>query len=160
VTTDSVWGSPAKGVALSAFTNGTLDWIGCPSDGCTPDQFFCNDEPTGIYFGTTTAGFRAVVDPGNAGGASYPTSSGGCASAGNPRGISNAPRGDNDGQGGLNAGDALCKAMGFASGTVVRESSFNTCPRPYSTTSNGSNWTSTWTGSNPYNYGVEYRCTR
>jgi hypothetical protein len=161
VTTASVWGLSAKGLALGPYTNGTLDWIGCAGDiGCTPADFFCTDEANGIYFGSSNQVLRALVDPGNAGGASYPTSYSSCCSAGSPRNVCNAPRGDNDGVGGINAGTALCRALGFTGGTVVSEASDNACPRPYSTAADGSSWTSNFSFAGPYTYGMSYRCTK
>ncbi|MBI2393791.1 MAG: hypothetical protein HYV09_29740, partial [Deltaproteobacteria bacterium] len=160
VTNANMWGSPARGLALSAYTSGTLDWIGCMGNGCSVASFFCTDEVTGIYFGTTDIGgsaLRALVDPGNAGGDTYPTTHTGCSTAGTPRSLSNAPNALNSGVGGINAGDALCKAMGFASGGVVATQSGNACPRPHTTTPTGSNWTSTWSGSDGI-WGQTFRC--
>lgn len=161
VTNAPVWGLSAKGIALSAFTNGTLDWIGCPGDGCAPSSFFCTDEPTGMRFGTTASGgegvLRALLDPGNAAGDTYPTSHFGCCTNALPRSVCNAPMTNNNGVGGLNAGDALCKAMGFSSGTVVSEVASNVCPKPHATAADGSNWTSTFAPLG--GYGREYLCT-
>jgi hypothetical protein len=42
VTDIPMWGDPARGVDLRAYTNSTLHWIGCPSDGCDPEEFFCD----------------------------------------------------------------------------------------------------------------------
>jgi hypothetical protein len=159
VTTANVWGRQAKGLALASFTNGTFEWLGCANVSCSPNEFFCTDEATGIFFGSTGGTIRAVVDPGNAGGDSYPTSFGGCCSAANPRDVCNGPRSDNDGVGGLNAGNALCRALGYTSGTVVVELTGNSCPRPYATNANGSDWTSNWDRSTS-TYGNQFRCIK
>jgi hypothetical protein len=159
VTDASVWDAVSTGVALGPFTNGTLDWIGCvDGNGCATSSFFCSDEATGIYFGAEAGTLRAVVDPGNGGGAAFPASKIGCCTAANPRDVCNAPVAANNGVGGINAGDALCKAMGFASGAVVAEVASNVCPKPHATTPNGSNWTSDFAAD--AGYGREYRCTR
>jgi hypothetical protein len=158
VTSANVWGRAARGVALSQFTGGTLDWIGCGGNGCAPDAFFCTDEPNGITFGATSSVLRALADPNNASGNTYPTSSNGCSSRTNPRSVSNAPMSDNAGIGGLDAGDALCKAMGFSSGTVVLEYTGNNCPKPHALSASGALWSSTWARTS--GYARQYRCTR
>jgi hypothetical protein len=159
VTNANVWGRVARGVDLRPYTNSTLDWIGCPGDGCQPSDFFCTEEANGIFFGSNSSVLRALPDPGNAAGDPYPTTYSGCASSpGNLRSISNAPMANNAGVGGLNAGDALCKSMGFASGVVVLEVNTNFCPKPHTTIADGSNWTSTF--AHVDGYGQQYRCTR
>ena len=113
---------------------------------------------------TVAPSTRALVDPNNAAGDPFPASydsavNGGCCDAAAPRTVCNAPMAANNGVGGLNSADALCKAMGFTSGTVVAEvSTSNSCPKPHSLTANGSSWTSNW--SNVLGYGRQDRCTR
>jgi hypothetical protein len=163
VTNSPMWGTPAMGVDLRKYTGGSLDWLGCPGDGCQPNEFFCNDEATGIFFGSNLNVLRAVVDPGNAGGDPFPSTSAGCCSSAVPRGKCNGPRRDNDGVGGINSGDALCKAMGFASGNVVDEFPGNGCPRPNTTVAAGtSGWTSTFDGNTggSNTSGRTFRCLR
>lgn len=161
LTTEPVWGYPAKGVSLSRFTSGTLDWIGCATgDGCSAASFFCDDEPTGIFFGAVSGALRAVVDPDDAGGSTLPTSPNGCCSAAHPRSICNAPKANNNGVGGIDSGDALCKAMGFASGAVVQETDNNYCSKPHALSANGATWTSNFQTTGNDGFGQQYRCTR
>jgi hypothetical protein len=159
VTNANMWGQGASGLALGDFTNGTLDWIGCNGNGCAANSFFCTDEPNGIFFGTTSgSALRSLVDPGNAAGTTFPTTGSVCCSAGQPRQICNAPRADNNGVGGFNSGDAICKALGYATGVVVLGGAGNFCPRPNTTTANGSNWANDWNPTDG-NYGAQFRCS-
>ena len=159
LTTSDVWGLAAQGLDIGKFTSGTLDWIGCPDDDCDPTTFFCTDETAGIFFGVPAGQtLRSLVDPGNSS-ASYPASSEDCCSITNPRDICNAPTSQTN-PAGTNPADAMCKAMGFKTGTIVAENlSDNACPRPHSTTSSGSDWTSTFSQSD-LGYGYQYRCAR
>ena len=48
VTEIDMWGFPAKGVDLRAYTNSTLHWIGCASLGCEPVQSLDFNYGTGV----------------------------------------------------------------------------------------------------------------
>ena len=50
----TVWGRTATGVALGAYTNNELQFIGCNSDGCSPSEFSCTDTGTSITFGVSS----------------------------------------------------------------------------------------------------------
>ncbi len=165
LTSAPVWGSAARGLDLQRFTNGTLDWLGCGDDvGCANSSFFCTNETTGIFFGTSSLdALRTLVDPGNAAGAAFPTGydtsvNDGCCGATAPRNVCNAPLANNDGVSSINAGDALCKALGYASGSVVVEQANNDCPHVYTTKLDGSNWSSFWVQDTKY--GAQYRCLK
>lgn len=162
VTDIDMWGEPARGVDLRAYTNSTLHWIGCPSDGCDPDEFFCNFDPATetLSFGTTVESerLRAAVDPGNAQGDLMPDDNlapGGCCTAEVPLfGVCNAPDANNNGVP-IDAADALCNALGYESGSLTWVDE-NSCPEAHAITADGSNWTSDFVESD--GYGSTYTC--
>ena len=53
----TVWGYAASGVALGAYTNNGLQFIGCLDGetwtGCATSEFSCTDTATSITFGST-----------------------------------------------------------------------------------------------------------
>ena len=51
----TVWGYAASGVALGAYTNNELQFIGCIDDGssCALNDFSCSDTGGSITFGST-----------------------------------------------------------------------------------------------------------
>ncbi|MCH7519057.1 MAG: IPTL-CTERM sorting domain-containing protein [Candidatus Dadabacteria bacterium] len=165
VTDIDMWGDPARGVDLRAYTNSTLHWIGCPTDGCAPDDFFCDFDPNTetLSFGTTVdSALRAAVDPGNAEGDTMPnentsenTVCDGCCCEQIPLfGVCNAPNADNNGVP-IDAADALCFALGYESGSLTEVDS-NSCPEANAITADGSDWTSDFVES--AGYGETYTC--
>lgn len=164
VTNIDMWGRPARGVDLRAYTNSTLHWIGCPSNGCEPDDFFCDFDPNTqtLSFGTTRSTLRAAVDPGNAEGDTMPdensslgTDCDGCCCDQFPLfGVCNAPDAFNNGVP-IDAADALCNALGYASGSLTEVDS-NTCPEANAIAADGSDWTSDFVDSS--GYGQTYTC--
>ena len=155
-----MWGQPARGVDLRTYTNSTLHWIGCPTNGCDPDDFFCEFDLTTqtLSFGTTSSILRAAVDPDNAEGGTMPDellSLNGCCSAEFPLfGICNAPNSDNNGVS-IDAAEALCFALGYESGSLT-ELFTNSCPEANAVTADGSDWTSDFVESN--GFGTTYTC--
>ena len=161
VTNIPMWGQPARGVDLRTYTNSTLHWIGCPSDGCAPDQFFCDFDLTTqtLSFGTTDDEdeLRAAVDPNNAEGDTMPdeNTADGCCTAEVPLfGICNAPDSVNNGVS-IDAAEALCFALGYESGSLT-EVNENSCPEANAVIADGSDWTSDFVDSN--GYGSTYTC--
>ena len=51
---------------------------------------------------------------------------------------------------------ALCDALGYQNGTVLRQEVNNFCPEPHSITDDGQNWTTDFVQS--IDWGAEYRC--
>jgi hypothetical protein len=98
---------------------------------------------------------RAQVDPNNQIGDRFDVGGAACCSASNPHGICNAPNAANNGVG-INMVNALCYALGYKSGRIIREGSDNWCPEPHVTNTTGTNWTSDFVNSN--GYGAEYEC--
>ncbi|MEW6144543.1 MAG: IPTL-CTERM sorting domain-containing protein [Thermodesulfobacteriota bacterium] len=159
VTDIPMWGQPARGVDLRAYTNSTLHWIGCPTNGCAPEDFFCNFDPATetLSFGSTGSGaMRAAVDPGNAEGDVMPdVNLTGCCDAENPLfGVCNAPDANNNGVP-IDAAEALCFALGYESGSLTWIDS-NTCPEANTLTPRGSIWSSDFVDSN--GFGQTYTC--
>ncbi len=166
VTNIDMWGRPARGVDLRAYTNSTLHWIGCPSIGCAPDNFFCDFDPNTqtLTFGTTGEdALRAAVDPGNEAGDTMPNTQqpsfdadcGGCCCDDVPLfGVCNAPDSDNNGVP-IDAAEALCNALGYESGSLT-EVDDNSCPEANAITADGSDWTSDFVDSE--GYGRTYTC--
>jgi IPTL-CTERM motif len=163
VTNIDMWGSPARGLDLRDYTNSTLHWIGCPSDGCFPNQFFCTFNPVTqtLSFGSNGADnevLRAAVDPGNAQGDTMPNENlapEGCCTAEVPLfGVCNSPDSNNNGVP-IDAAEALCFALGYESGTLT-DFAFNSCPEANTTNAEGSNWTSDFEFSQ--GYGKTYTC--
>jgi len=161
VTEIDMWGRPARGVDLRAYTNSTLHWIGCPSNGCSPDEFFCFFDPITqtLSFGTDddpNNNLRAAVDPGNAEGDTMPDENlTGCCNAQNPLfGLCNAPDANNNGVP-IDAAEALCFALGYESGSLTEVDS-NSCPEANAITADGSDWTSDFVESE--GFGNTYTC--
>ena len=154
-----MWSAAASGVDLRSYTNSTLHWIGCPGDGCAPNSFYCMyDGNAGtLQFGTTSgSALRAVVDPNDQSGEAMPNINAGCCSNGVQNGKCNAPDSDNNGVN-INMVEALCAALGYDNGMIVRQLNNNACPEPHVTVADGSNWTSDWVGSQ--GFGAEYLCS-
>lgn len=158
LTNASVWGLVSTGVDLVPWTSSQLDWIGCPGNGCIPGSFYCTyDVATQqLDFGTTsTSAMRSLVDPGNGLGDIYPeTFDNNCCSA--PGGLCNAPDSANNGVA-VDMVAALCTALGYSGGMVLREESSNFCPEPHAVDADGQQWDSDFIDSD--GFGAEYRCT-
>jgi cysteine-rich repeat protein len=155
----NVWGVASQGVDLREYTNSTLHYIGCPGDGCTPNTFYCNYDPVAgtLQFGTNSlSAMRACVDPNDANGDAMPNSKAGCCNG--PMGLCNAPDSNNNGQNNVVMVDALCAALGYSEGTIVREVNNNSCPQAHAVTQDGGQWSSDWQ-SQPAGAGLEYRCS-
>ena len=161
VTDIDMWGDSARGVDLRAYTNSTLHWIGCPTDGCVPANFFCNFDPATqtLSFGSTGGGaMRAAVDPGNAEGDVMPDDNlapQGCCTSEVPLfGVCNAPDANNNGVP-IDAAEALCFALGYETGSLTWVES-NGCPEANTLTEDGSDWTSDFVESS--GFGQTYTC--
>lgn len=149
VTDMTVWGEPATGFDLRGYTNSTLHWVGCTL-GCSPASFYCTDDATSMSFGTSEANtLRALVDPGDGTGDTIPATYTDCCSGANPTDVCNAPNTAGD-------ADALCKALGWATGTLVRDVVSNFCPEASALSPDGSDWSSDFVQAD--GYGAEYRC--
>ena len=149
----TIWGEQASGIDLRRFTNSTLHFIGCNGDGCGADTFFCEFDTATLTltFGTTSSGaLRALVDPGNAAGDDISGDPGfGCASTSSPYKLHNAPDKPED-------ASALCRALGYADGTVEAVNS-NSCPEPTSLDADGKDWTSDYVTS--FGFGRVFTCS-
>ncbi len=157
LTNQDLWGMTASGVDLVAWTSSTLHWIGCPGDGCDPANFYCNDDPVAqtLSFGTTQLdALRSSVDPGNGLGDTLDGPFTGCCNA--PGGLCNAPDSTNNGVA-VDMIGALCTALGYSSGMIVREEATNFCPEPNVVTADGQEWDSDFVDSD--GYGAEYQCS-
>ena len=150
-----MWGRPAQGVDLRPWTNSTLHYLGCCGLGCEAEDFFCTfDEDTEtLRFGAVMGALRAVVDPGDAHGNDMPVRFNGCCSE--PLGLCNAPDGNNNGVN-FDGGQALCHALGYERGRIVRISNENTCPEVHAISDDGQLWSSDFFNSN--GYGAEFEC--
>lgn len=167
VTDIPMWGNPARGVDLRAYTDSTLHWIGCPTLGCNPSNFFCNFDPDTetLSFGTNApAALRSVVDPGNAEGDAMPDTiqpsldagcQGCCCEQVPFFGICNAPDSFNNGIS-IDMADALCTALGYLSGSVINEIFFNNCPEANTLNTEGTDWSSDFVFSD--GFGLRYTC--
>jgi hypothetical protein len=157
LTNVNVWGQPSQGVDLREYTNSTLHYIGCPTNGCTPDTFYCDyDSQAGtLQFGTSSGGaLRAAVDPNDANGDMMPVSFNGCCAG--PLGLCNAPDMSNNNVNVVMV-EALCEALGYSEGMVLRQENGNSCPEPHAVTSDGLQWSSDWV--NSLGAGMEYLCS-
>ncbi len=164
VTDIPMWGEPARGVDLRAYTNSTLHWIGCPSDGCDPEDFFCNFDPAtetlsfGVIGSNSEGALRAAVDPGNAAGDTMPDDNlapQGCCTAEVPLfGVCNAPDANNNGVP-IDAAEALCFALGYETGSLTSDPG-NGCPEANALTADGSDWSSDFVFSD--GFGQTYTC--
>jgi cysteine-rich repeat protein len=158
LTNMNVWGLVSQGVDLREYTNSTLHYIGCPSDGCGANTFYCNyDVNAGtLQFGTNSGGsMRALVDPDDANGDMMPNSYGGCCNG--PMGLCNAPDSNNNNNGGVVMVEALCAALGYDTGMIVRQENGNSCPEAHAVTQDGLQWSSDWVSSQ--GAGLEYLCS-
>ena len=160
VTDINMWSQDANGVDLRAYTDSTLHWIGCNSNGCDPDSFFCDYDLTTqtLSFGTTTTGpLRAALDPGNAEGDLMPTTGGGgCCSVDAPLfNPCDAPDSNNNGVP-IDAAGALCNALGYESGSLTEVTDENGCPEINAVTANGNDWNSDFVMNN--GYGTSITC--
>ena len=150
----------SRGVDLRAWTNSTLHYIGCPTDGCDPNEFYCNYDANSqmLEFGTNSnSAMRAMVDPDNANGDTMPNSYGGCCNG--PLGLCNSPDANNNGvsiPGGSTNADALCDALGYQSGQLLASINNNSCPEPHVLDAAGLQWSSDFNNSS--GWGKAYRC--
>lgn len=151
-----VWGLAATGIDLRAYTGSTLHWIGCPGNGCAASSFYCTDDATSLRFGTTTTdALRALVDPGDTLGDTIPASFTTCCTASKPNDICNAPDSASNAAG-FDPVTAMCRALGYSTGTIVREVTSNFCPKPHALAADGSSWTSNFVERD--GFGAEFRC--
>lgn len=151
----SMWGQAAQGVDLRAWTNSTLHFIGCNGNGCDASTFYCTDNSSSetLEFGSPQT-LRASVDPGDANGDVMSNGQGGCCNG--PLGLCNSFDGSNNGVG-VNGAEALCHALGYASGVILSESSGNSCPEVHALTPDGLEWSSDFSSSQ--GHGNKYLCT-
>ena len=96
---------------------------------------------------------RSVVDPGDAQGDLMPMQNAGCCQQALQ--LCNAPDSNNNGVN-VNMVGALCAALGYGQGTIVREVNSNVCAEPHAVAANGLDWSSDWV--NSAGYGAEYLC--
>jgi hypothetical protein len=133
-------------VDVSAYTV-DLQWIGCATDGCDPSQFFCQDDGTTLYFGTTgtsaSDAMRALLGDGS----EWPQTYQSCCGPTDPKSICNSP----DDQESVTA---LCQQLGYAQGTFVWSQASNFCPEPHF---DGTSWTNEW--NSDYGFGQTYTCS-
>jgi hypothetical protein len=94
-----------------------------------------------------------MVDPNNANGDSWANSYSGCCKQ--PMGLCNAPDPSNNGVN-LDPAKAMCSALGYSTGIIVRWVNSNTCPEVHAVTADGKKWSSDFT--NAAGYGAEYKC--
>ena len=156
----NVWGQAAAGVDLRLFTNSTLHWIGCPGNGCAVDTFYCDYDANAhtLQFGTTSGGaMRSVVDRNNQDGDAIPNQNAGCCSNNAMNGICNSPDSNNNGVN-VDMVTALCNALGYGFGTIVREVANNSCPEPHAVDPTGHAWDSDFVSSQ--GFGAEYLCSQ
>ena len=132
----TVWGVPAVGLDLRGYTGSTLHFFGCTGSGCATTDFFCEvDGSSGeLTFGATADIPRVLVDPGNAAGDAMGGVLPSCASASDPTDLANFPTVDS-------AASALCRALGYSTGSSLDASEGNACPRAAPTSSSGAQWT-------------------
>lgn len=156
VTEKDTWGVSAKGIDLRAYTNDTLLYIGCPGDGCSPSEFYCREDSRAetLEFGASGGTLRAAVDPKREHVGKWPETYSGCCRE--PMGLCNSFDSANNGVR-VSPADALCWALGFDKGEIVRESTGNSCPEIHVNDDDGQEWTSDWVTSD--GYGSDYRCT-
>ena len=95
------------------------------------------------------------IDPGNLLGDTMPNSYNGCCSG--PLGLCNAPDSNNNGVP-INNAQALCSALGYQNGVLIREVNSNFCPQPHVLDMAGKQWTSDFL-TQPEGYGAEWECT-
>ncbi len=149
-----MWGRQVRGVDLRSYTNSTLHFIGCFAgigSQCLPEEFFCSFDRGALTltFGAPSGSVRALLDPGDAAGASMTGGVFDCASGSNPDALHNAPDKQAD-------ANALCRALGYAGGTVDAVNT-NNCPEPTAVDPDGGNWTSDFVRSD--GYGQSFTCS-
>lgn len=162
LSTAEVWGVPAKGLDLRAWTGSELHFIGIADDFglCPTLPFYCDfdvDAET-LAFGSPVDGscvVRSLVDPGDALGDTNPNSFVDCCSAIAPNDICNAFD-SNGNDTGVDQITALCNLLGYRSGTITREVSVNACPEAHTPATDGQSWTSDFVLSD--GYGAEFKC--
>ena len=145
----TVWGQTAYGVALGAYTNNELQFIGC-IDGyygasCATSDFSCTDTDTGIAFGSTYPypdSYSTMRSCHGVSSISECVTYTCCYEAG---GICNAPYTQTD-------ATALCGQLGYQSGSVAAVTD-NYCPETHW---DGTTWTSDYVTSE--GYGNYYTC--
>ena len=145
----TVWGQTAYGVALGAYTNNELQFIGC-IDGyygasCATSDFSCTDTDTGIAFGSTYPypdSYSTMRSCHGVSSISECVTYTYCYEAG---GLCNAPYTQTD-------ATALCGQLGYQSGSVAAVTD-NYCPETHW---DGTTWTSDYVTSE--GYGNYYTC--
>jgi hypothetical protein len=152
-----MWGKPAKGIDLRAWTGSTLHYLGCNGDGCGPGSFYCNYNANTqtLEFGSDGT-VRSMVDPNNVQGDTMATNYSGCCQSNQVLGLCNAPDANNNGVN-VNNAQALCSALGYTQGELVSWTASNTCPESHAVDSSGTNWSSDYSNSN--GYGNKWKCT-
>jgi cysteine-rich repeat protein len=157
LTNMNAWGAVSTGVDLRDYTDSTLHYIGCPGDGCVPASFYCTyDGMAGtLQFGTnTSAALRSMPDPNDVSGDMIANVDAGCCNG--PLGLCNAPDSNNNGVG-VDMVAALCSALGYSNGMIVREVASNSCPESHVLSADGLEWTSDFVSSQ--GFGAEYLCS-
>jgi hypothetical protein len=148
----TIWGLPALGLDLRKYTTqGRFHFLGAVAGGV--DFFVCTfDAETqsltvGVDFAERFLPMVALVDvesrsSGTAVGDFTSATGLSCASSLDPTGVMDAPR--RNSVNGIEAADALCKAMGYLRGQVLEETGPNDapCPEVHALDANGKNWTS------------------
>ena len=142
----TVWGYAASGVALGAYTNNELQFIGCIDDGssCALNDFSCSDTGGSITFGSTGGdnGYDTLRSCHGVSSISECNTYDCCSHGG---ALCNAPDKADD-------ATALCQQLGYQSGSVTTGSE-NYCPE---SRWDGTTWTSDYVTSN--GYGKMYTC--
>ena len=139
ITTTPVWGFAAKGIDFTSVGYAknigtfTLAYIGCPTDGCDPHQFYCRTNSDGsLEFGTNAASnahgaLRALMSTATKPSAFPGSTPGqhiiGCASPYYPTRIHNAPVDHASVK-------QICKQLGYRDGYVINKINSNFCPEP------------------------------
>jgi hypothetical protein len=156
-----MWGAAASGIDLRKYTNSQLHWMGCNGDGCQAADFYCAEDAAteSISFGIaapSTGALRILLDINDSRGNFSTTATGGCCTAANPERICNAFDSTNNGVA-VDPIAALCYALGYQSGTILRESAGNACPEVHAISADGKGWSTDYTTSP--GTGMEYRCS-
>ena len=129
-------------------TDSTLHWIGCPSDGCNPNEWYCTYDENNetLEFGSNGgSAVRSMPDPNDENGDTMPNNYNGCCSQ--PLGLCNAPDTANNGVGGLDNAEILCKALGYETGQFLETVMSNSCPESHAVDEDGLEWDSDWVNS-------------
>ena len=158
-----VWGFGSKGIDFTSVGYAidigtfTLVYIGCPTDGCDPNEFYCkvNDDGS-LEFGTNAEGnghgaLRTLLSnatkPSEFPSKSPGKSIVGCATKTNPTRIHNAPVDH------LSV-KQICKQLGYRDGTVIDKINSNFCPEPEYI---NNTWTTDFIHSD--GFGRQFKCT-